>query len=174
LAANRSFRIVAASAALAAVAAIWGCAASLPIVRLDAAPREVELLAGEWVGKYAVDGDGERSGNIMFFLVAGEDHAHGDVLMTSPRLQQSQLGLQDEAFGGTRYVFIDFMRIEEGFVSGAMDPYWDPDRNCWAATIFQGRVTDDTIAGRFRTRFSLSLPEVEGAWKVTRQKGPSR
>jgi hypothetical protein len=156
--------------ALAVPLVFWGCAGSLPLVKLDAAPRDVERLAGEWIGQYAVDGSGERTGNIMFRLIAGESEARGDVLMMSPPSRQSHLGRWDDVAGEAQYLAIQFVRIEDGLVSGAMDLYWDPDRDCWAATVFQGRLVGDTIAGRFRTRFSRPLQDVEGSWKVNLRK----
>src|SRR5262245_55691648 len=66
-----------------AMVVLCGCSYAAPPVRLSGVPRDFDRLAGEWVGEYIGDRDHRRQGSISFKLVAGEDHAHGDVLMTA-------------------------------------------------------------------------------------------
>jgi hypothetical protein len=168
----RAFHVGRIAAAASLAIALSACA-SLPVIPVQGLERDLEPLAGEWTGRYEGDGVDRRSGNILFILTAGEDHAHGDVLMTSSSRRrvgpEPSRGSQDDPFGETQYLAIRFVRVDRARVSGAMDPYWDPDRGCWAQTIFEGRLAGDAISGRFRTQFSLPLRAVEGAWSVTRR-----
>ena len=68
-------------AALSLVPVGFGCASLSPPIRLEATPASLEQLAGEWYGDYVGDDPQARRGTIVFKLVWGEDHAHGDVLM---------------------------------------------------------------------------------------------
>jgi hypothetical protein len=166
------------AAALILIGVASACTASLPPIELQSAPADVAELAGEWFGEYAADQGGERGGNILFRLVDGEEHAHGDVLMTaqaradrfgSGPTAPDELGRSAEFHTASEFLSIDFVQIDRTSVRGALEIYWDPDRNCWVATIFEGRIRENTIVGRFRTRFSLPLQDVEGWWKVTRR-----
>ena len=153
-----------------------GCAANLPPVALHGRPADLEPLAGAWSGEYSSGGVLGRSGSIMFTLVAGETQAHGDVMMTplaphpygpgpgiNPSRWEEQIGPTSES------LTIRFVRVDGNTVSGALDPYWDPDRGCWATTTFTGRLVETTIAGEFRTTFSARERSVEGRWRVTRR-----
>ena len=46
---------------------------------------------------------------------------------------------------------IRFVRASEGAISGMLDPYWDPDRNCEARTVFSGTLVDWSIEGTLTT-----------------------
>jgi hypothetical protein len=155
----------------------WGCAASLPDIRLEGTTPDVRALVGEWAGEYTAEGGEHRRGNILFRLAEGEDHAHGDVLMTSlsasrpfgARLRPDPFGRWDDDHELSQFLAIHFVHVNRDRVSGALDVYWDPERGCWAATVFEGRLTDDVMAGRYRTTFSLPLRDVEGSWSVMRR-----
>jgi hypothetical protein len=164
--------------ALSLVALISGCASFSPPIRLDATPAAMEQLAGEWYGDYVGDDPPARRGTIVFKLVWGEDHAHGDVLMIpagSTRAYEKYHGDQPpmpEPEGSRSQVLtIRFVRATDGpFITGTLDPYWDPDRRVRAFTSFRGTIGDGEISGTFETRFADSTtPETTGRWKVLRQ-----
>ena len=64
------------------------CAFNGPPVPVSGTAADLEQLAGEWRGNYFGDVNHARRGTVMFRLVAGEDHAHGDVVMTAEGLDR--------------------------------------------------------------------------------------
>ena len=164
---------------LSLIAFVSGCASFSPPIRLEATPAALEQLAGEWYGDYVGDDAPARRGTIVFKLVWGEDHAHGDVLMIpagSTRAYERYLGDQPpmpEPEGPRSQVLtIQFVRATDGpFISGKLDAYWDPDRRCRAFTTFRGTIGDGMISGTFETRFAdAGAPEATtGRWNVARQ-----
>jgi hypothetical protein len=173
-AAKRS-RLLAASGMF--VALLTSACASLPPVRMDATPRDYEMLAGEWRGEYSSAALGRR-GTIEFKLVAGENKASGDVIMvpqSSGRPYERQYngdGSQTYYGGGrsdSRMLTIFFVRAFGGAIEGMLDRYWDPDRNCNAMTVFRGTLAGRTIAGTFSTTWECGVGEATGEWKVTRK-----
>ena len=157
--------------ALAALAA--GCAYNPPPVPLDARPSEVETLAGRWSGTYHGEGSG-RSGSIEFILVAGEDHAHGDVMMVahgSHHVYESwrETSPAREATAA-EVLTIRFVALERGEVTGELDPYRDPACDCRAVTRFRGRAEGDLIAGSFVTYSAGAAGPSHGTWKVRRKR----
>jgi uncharacterized protein (TIGR01244 family) len=162
---------------LVAVGTGGGCAGVSPPIRLQGRPADVQALAGEWAGEYQAPGLGGRSGSIIFTLAAGEDHAHGDVLMTpagsahgySRYPGRGPFGPWEDFRAPMEALTIHFVGLDRRLVSGALDPYWDPDRECWATTTFVGELVEHTIAGTFLTRFSSTSRDMEGKWRVTRR-----
>ncbi len=154
------------------VLAASGCV-HMPRVQLDATPADMEMLAGEWTGEYSSPALGRR-GSIEFKLVAGEGQAYGDVLMTpqgSGRpYEPNSLGTSSEG-GATpltsQLLTIRFVRAESGEISGMLDPYWDPDRNCRATTIFHGYLAKGVIEGTFTTAFDCGAGQASGRWQMT-------
>jgi len=152
-----------------------GCATSLPPIRLAGTPADMQRLAGEWVGNYTSDDVDGRSGSITFILEAGEDVAHGDVLMT-PRGARVPYGRHDpdQPFPGrvlgvpSESLTIRFVRAEDGAVSGELDAYWDPDRRCQARTVFRGALKGDEVTGTYHTTFSAPMAKVTGRWTASR------
>jgi hypothetical protein len=143
-----------------------------PPVQIAGAPADIESLAGEWTGSYK-SRDSSRDGTIWFKLVAGEDHAHGDVLMTPPdrseayaRLKPGELPGQGDA---PRFLAIRFVAVSRGEVSGSLEPYWDPECDCEARTEFRGRQYENTFEGSFVTRLTSGLTK-EGRWTATRSR----
>jgi hypothetical protein len=147
----------------------------MPPVRLEAGAGDLEILTGHWKGEYDSPALG-RHGSVEFKLTAGENRATGSVLMTpqgsaTPYGRSSLAHPQDSTSGQppAQMLSIRFVRASSGAVSGMLDPYWDPDRNCEAQTVFNGTVVERTIEGTFTTRFDCGAGEASGRWHVTRQ-----
>jgi hypothetical protein len=175
------FRRVAVACAWAAWLLVASCASFSPPIPIATTAADAEMLAGEWYGDYTVDEPQGRRGTIVFKLVAGEDHAHGDVLMIpagSTRAYERYHG--DAPVRGrqtdppSQVLTIRLVRASGGDVRGQLDPYWDPDRDCPATTTFRGRLVDGVIAGTFSTKFGTGVAEAAGRWRVTRLPARSR
>ena len=158
-------------AALAAVAAT-ACAYHPPPVPLQGRAADVERLAGRWRGSYD-GGRGGRSGSIEFVLMAGEDHAHGDVVMVARGTRHVYRPWHDTIAGPTSEVdvlTIRFVAVEDGYISGELDAYRDPACDCRAATTFRGQLRGNVIEGTFVTQAAVGGP-AHGRWRVQRQHG---
>lgn len=164
-------------AALPAVVLAFGCTTASPPVPIEGTAVQISALAGHWEGVYESEATG-RTGSIVFDLTAGEDHAHGDVVMI-PR--GSSTGYRPaprpsgEGAGSTptaELLTIRFVRAEGETVNGTLDPYWDPDCDCEVTTTFVGAVSGDRIAGTFTSMRTAG--RVSGTWKATRRPSPIR
>jgi hypothetical protein len=146
----------------------------MPTVALDATPADLEVLTGEWAGQYesaALD----RRGRIEFKLKAGTNEAYGDVLMVPrgrPAPYQPQPHHDVQNVPGTpssEVLTIKFIRASNGSISGMLDRYWDPDRNCFANTTFNGRVALGVVEGTFKTTFDCGTGAATGTWTASRK-----
>lgn len=160
-------------AGLAVVVAL-GCASAPPSVPVEGEAADLGALAGEWEGTYESGAAGRR-GSIRLTLVAGEDHAHGDVLMIPAGSTRPYL--PSERSSGTaglrtlpQVLTIRFVRASGKAVSGTLDSYWDPDCECEAVTTFVGEIKGDAIEGTFTTSSARTAGLPSGRWKVARQK----
>jgi hypothetical protein len=150
-----------------------GCSSTPAAVPIEGAPAELSALAGRWEGEYDSPATG-RLGSIVFDLTAGEDHAHGDVLMipsgsTTPYGRVPRTGGEPASPGPTSQLLtIRFVKAEAGKVSGTLDPYWDPSCSCEVTTTFVGEVRGDAISGTFSS--TRNAGRVFGTWKVTRKR----
>jgi hypothetical protein len=167
----RAGRLVARISLVALTAA---CASAPAEVRIEGAPTELSALAGDWEGEYSSEATG-RLGSIVFKLVAGEDHAHGDVLMiprgSSDPYRPRTGGEGPAPADASQLLTIRFVKAEGGKISGTLDPYWDPDCNCEVTTTFVGQVKGDTIEGTFTSERTAG--RVFGTWRVQRKTSPS-
>jgi hypothetical protein len=129
----------------------------------------IAQLAGEWSGEYsgAVD---DRKGLIYFRLDAATDSAQGEVLMTAaadaaqrPWSTSSPVGLPVVGV-----LSISFVLAEPGFVSGILQPYFDPASGALLKTTFRGRLENDYIWGTFVTWNERTKVEVSGFWNARR------
>jgi hypothetical protein len=149
---------------------VEACASSPREVRIEGAPSEISALAGNWEGEYSSQATG-RLGSIVFQLVAGEDHAHGDVLMIprgSNEPYRPRSGGQGPAPGGaSQLLSIRFVRAEGGKLTGTLDPYWDPDCSCEVTTTFVGEVHGNRIEGTFTSERIAG--RVFGTWTASRK-----
>ena len=169
-------RFAFASFALMVVAA--GCT-PMPTVALQATPADLEILAGEWGGEYESAALGRR-GSIEFKLKAGTDEAFGDVLMVPrgrqlPYQPRPHYDVPDaRTMPVSELLTIRFIRASDGSVSGMLDRYWDPDRECFANTTFRGRIGLGIVEGTFRTTFECGAGEATGTWTATKRRARSR
>jgi hypothetical protein len=146
------------------------CASTPAAVPVEGTQAEISALAGHWEGEYASQATG-RLGSIVFDLTAGEDHAHGDVLMiprgSNEPFRPRSGGGDPPPAGATQLLAVRFIHAEGGKVNGTLDPYWDPDCSCEVTTTFMGTVRGDTIEGTFTSERVAG--RVFGTWKATRK-----
>lgn len=137
---------------------------------------EVQVLAGEWSGRYWSTTTG-RHGTIRFNLPQHADTGYGEVEITfSPSLRLLQeASTKDEPLPETCTVLdIKLVRVEGNRVRGTLAPYWDPDCDCQASTTFEGRISGNRIDGAFSTqRASSDRRALTGKWEATRERGTS-
>jgi hypothetical protein len=133
-------------------------------------------LSGEWSGRYWSKDTGRR-GTIRFSLAERADTGYGEVEITfSPALRLSReaaaadypKGQVDELEPAPCTVIgITVVRIEKDLVRGMMAPYWDPDCDCRAQTVFEGHLGPNRISGTFSTRReSADRRLLTGQWRV--------
>jgi hypothetical protein len=150
-------------------------------VPVQGAQEDVSAVSGEWSGRYWSKETGRR-GTIRFSLAEHADTGYGEVEITfSPALS-----LAEEASGMDRtervsvdeleprpctVIDISIVRVEDGQVRGTMAPYWDPDCNCRAQTVFEGKLSGNRITGSFTTRRASSDRRLlTGKWQVERDR----
>ena len=157
--------------ALAALSTIAACR-STPANPVPLAGDRASLarLAGEWAGSYE-NPAAARGGSIVFTLTAGEDRAHGDVVMvprgTTQSLRPTQTGSATPG-GRPAVLTIDFVRMSGDSVSGTLASYHDPECQCSATATFRGRLDDNVIRGTFTTTQSQGR-SASGTWEVRRR-----
>jgi len=136
----------------------------------------VSALSGEWTGRYWSKTTG-RHGTIRFDLPEQADTGFGEVEITfSPSLHLLLEATEENKLEPKPCTVIDVtvVRVEGGQVRGTMAPYWDPDCDCRARTVFEGTVSDDRITGTFTTqRASSDRRALKGEWQVAREGGKS-
>jgi hypothetical protein len=155
------------------------CETERAAIPIAADPEQRSALVGEWHGRYESPST-KRSGSIVFFLVEGEDHAHGDVLMipagsSEPYRPSARSAEAVTLRRGPQLLTIRFIRATKGHISGSLDPYWDPDCDCEVQTSFVGEVRDDRIVGTFTAVSGRpGVGRSTGWWEVHRKKPTSR
>jgi hypothetical protein len=154
---------------LIGAAALAGCAStqSPPVTLVGA---DLQPLEGEWRGSYELPQLG-RSGSIYFTLVAGEDHAHGDVIMvpagsSDPIRRAPGPEGRDPDNPSPQAITIRVVRLRGDTVTGTLSPYLDPDCNCTAVATFRGVIHGNMIRGLFETRRASGT--ASGTWSVER------
>ena len=160
--------------ALSLVLAI-GCSTTSAPVPVEGT--NVAALAGHWEGEYESEAT-DRTGTIVFDLVAGEDHAHGDVVMiprgaaNAYRPAPRPTGEATGSAATAEVLSIRFVRAEGETVNGTLDPYWDPDCSCEVTTTFVGAMSGNRIVGTFTSMRTAG--RVTGTWTATRRPAPIR
>jgi hypothetical protein len=156
------------------------CASMAPPFRVYGTRGDLEQLVGKWDGEYVGSREHGRRGSIAFDLAAGDDHAHGTVLMmpegSRNTLRRFEPGRPDEdriLRDGTStldtLLTIRFVWVSRGVIEGVLDPYWDPDRATAASTTFTGRAGGNSIEGMFVTQYANRAPSTRGTWSVSRK-----
>jgi hypothetical protein len=153
------------------------CAGPQTPVPVVGTPVDLQRLAGEWLGEYNSVQTG-RHGSIVFHLVAGTDSAQGDVLM-DPVVWGSQMRRGDPNQPNVsptqipQAINIRFVRVAGNHVNGRLEPYTDPSCDCPLYTVFEGRLTADTLDGTYTSRHQAGGLTQSGHWRVVRrQTGP--
>ena len=142
------------------------CSSAPRPVSVSGTPVDIQSLAGEWSGEYHADGGG-RQGTVVFKLAAGADSATGDVLMFPRALPSAEETTVRQPL--PQSLAIRFVRADHGKVNGVLSPYIDPDCQCRADTVFEGKLSGDTIEGTYNVARSGGDP-ITGTWKVKRKK----
>lgn len=161
---------------LAALFAACAAAPPPPPVSVEANQKDLNALAGDWSGDY-FSGSTGRTGSIRFNLNAEEGAVAGTVLMfpkgrsSSMEPANRQGSGSENAPRGGQPLSIRFIVIEDGVVSGTLEPYKDPDCDCFLSTTFTGRVHGDVIQGTFVSHGGPGHVTQDGRWKVTRKSG---
>ena len=141
-------------------------------VPVEGSRGDLSALAGIWTGQYWSEISGRR-GTVRFRLRSGADTAYGEVDMTfSPALHvYGDDETADPALRRQPCTVIDIavVRIEQRKIRGILAPYWDPDCDCRARTIFEGELVDDHIAGIFTSRRDADSIPVTGSWFANRR-----
>ena len=134
---------------------------------------ETSARAGEWSGEYS-SGESGRSGSITFTLRSAGDSAFGDVVMIPSGLgrpvkpyNEGQIAEPSSA-SPTTVLTIRFVRVEQGRVSGTLDPYADPQTGERLFTTFVGDLKGNAIEGTYTTRLQSGVTQT-GRWSVLRR-----
>jgi hypothetical protein len=145
-----------------------------PPVPVQGTHEDVMVLSGEWSGRYSSQATG-RHGTIRFSLPEHASTGHGEVEITfSPSVRLIRNAAAEDELEPKPCTVIDItlVRVEGGRVRGTMAPYWDPDCDCRARTVFEGKISGDRITGTFSTqRASSDRRILTGEWQATRTGG---
>lgn len=164
-------------ATIAALALVGGCGYSPPPVAVSGPVAELAGLNGEWWGEYRMQSPGSRTGSILFRLDAAADSATGDVMMTydtegRPAVIASDADPWRQPVPRSKQLRITFVRTSGGTVSGAIEPYADPQCGCLLNTTFIGRVEGDRVSGTWRSvAEGESAVHGHGVWSAERRPG---
>jgi hypothetical protein len=162
---------------LVAAALTAGCGLHARPVALEAAPADREALLGRWQGSYRIEG--RRGGSITFTLGPRGDQVSGDVLMVAEGAREPYTRSRPDGLppgsgprGYTDVLTIEFVRAVDGQLTGAIAPYWDPERTCLATATFRGTVDGDRMGGTLLSTCEGGPPTYAGRWTM-RRTGPA-
>ncbi|HVK00981.1 MAG TPA: hypothetical protein VM365_08935 [Gemmatimonadales bacterium] len=140
-------------------------------VPVEGSRPQLDSLSGNWSGTYRASG-ASRYGVLRFSLRPGADTAYGEVEMTFAPTQRLYGDPPEESMPRTpcRVLDIALVRMYEGSVRGTLAPYWDPDCQCEAVALFEGRMTGpDQVEGTFTSRRAPDGPVLlSGRWMAER------
>jgi hypothetical protein len=149
-------------------------------VPVEAVEQAISEIAGKWSGRYHSKATGRR-GVIRFSMPERADTGFGEVEITfSPALELARRSSAADDLNRDRdntldpdpctVLTIKVVRIEHDKVRGSMAAYWDPDCNCRARTVFEGKITGNRIGGTFTSRRESSDRRIlTGVWQVDRE-----
>ena len=154
------------------------CGVSHTPVPMVGAAAEVSALIGQWSGDYSSAESG-RAGSISFTLRAAADSAFGDVVMVpsasgiplQPWRTQDMTGPQPtgaQQVPSSTVLKIRFVRVEQGHVSGTLDPYAHPQTGARLLTTFSGELRGNSITGSYTTQLPSGETQT-GRWSVERR-----
>lgn len=147
------------------VAGLAAACAPIPAtVPVAGPPSALRQLEGEWVGEYS-RAAGDREGGLYFKLAAGDGVAVGDVWMN---LRGQGPPAYQVSSPATSPLAIQFVWIEEDFVSGTLQLYEDPETKSILLTTFRGRLANDLISGTFVTENKTTGQIISGIWNAKR------
>ena len=156
--------------AAVSVLVLSGCTYAGTPVPLRGSAGDIGALAGRWDGEFWSDESGRR-GTLQFTIYAWKDTAFGDVVLnaggTEPVIAADARDPQHLRHSRAPEVLhVLFVAVRGEMIRGAIEPYVAPDCKCVVVTEFLGRITGDTIEGRYDTRG----PGVrqEGRWLMRR------
>jgi hypothetical protein len=150
-------RIIPAALVIAFVITLGlGCSSSDQEISLVGEKDELGELTGVWRGTYDSD-DGTRTGTIELRIAKDAKTATGSVIMRISDNPDMPLNLA-----------IRFVQIAEGWISGRLDPYEDPECMCLVESLFQGRLAGDSMVGTYSTRGVAEEFLRTGSWLMTR------
>ena len=161
------------------VLALTGCGSYVrPQVDMVGQTSEIMALSGSWHGTFR-NTQLHREGEIDFRLSATADSAYGEVVMytESPAVPIWTQPPADSGASGQlppTWQQIRFVRVDGGYVSGEMQPMYEPRCKCFVVSRFIGRVSGSTIEGSFTARSDDGLFETSGSWRVRRVTDPSQ
>jgi len=137
--------------------AVWlSCSSGGQEITVVGEKKEIGELAGLWQGTYDSD-DGARTGTIELRFEGDTKTASGNVVMSASDNPDAALHLR-----------IRFVQIAEGWISGRLDPYQDPECDCMVESLFQGRLAGDSMVGTYSTRGVAEEFLRTGSWVMTR------
>ena len=148
-------------------------------VPVEGKRQDVSAVSGTWAGTYSSKATG-RHGTIRFMMPEQADTGFGEVEITfSPTLRLAHDAASADGLKRTEEDYdtdpctvltIKVVRVERDEVRGTISPYWDPDCDCRAQTMFEGKVSGDRISGTFSSRRESSDRRIlSGEWQVDRQ-----
>ena len=148
---------------------IAGCA-SATLIPMTGTVADLSALAGEWNGTYEAR-ESARRGTMWLKLAGGANQANGEARMI-PRGQSDSYGPDNPAKSPprqpTQFLSISFIRVSSHDIDGRLDQYWDPNCQCFANTVFRGRLYGDELKGTFETRLANGAV-ASGRWRATRK-----
>jgi len=132
-------------------------------------------MAGEWHGGYANPSTG-GSGAIRISIPREEHGAYGEIVMSGagrPLRSMSEAGpgpRPDPASIAAEPLFIRFVRVSGATVTGALEPYQDPECGCIVSTTFTGTLSGDVLEGTWVSNGGTFHATQYGTWRVTRER----
>ena len=155
----------------AGIVLLAGCRYQAPPVPLPVNSESVRTLAGSWEGMY-VGSDARKTGRMTLTMRVADDSAYGEVLMEQPSGRalkpDDEPAFHQRHASSTSVLAVKFLPAPGGEVSGALEPFLQPECFCTATTIFTGRIVGDTVRGTFETR-GATIGAQNGKWWAARK-----
>jgi hypothetical protein len=162
------------AAGITIVALAHGCgiqprAAPVPV---EGSRPQLDSISGDWNGTYRASG-ASRHGILRFSLRPGADTAYGEVEITFASALRLYGDPPEEPLprAPCRVLEIALVRVDAETVRGTLAPYWDPDCECQAVALFEGRLAGaDRVEGTFTSHRAPDGPVLlSGRWRAERR-----